>query len=149
MGLVFLFTYIGVPSIYYGDEIWLEGGRDLDCRRCVIWDKTKWNQPLLNIYKRLIRIRKTSKALEKGSFRTIHLHKNILCFTRQYRNEVILTILNNDSSSELVNIQLGNIGLMNTTMFDLLELSSAQITEGILTLQVSDYSSKICSTIKI
>ncbi len=79
IGLVFLFTYIGVPSIYYGDEIGLEGGRDPDCRRYMIWDKTKWTQPLLNIYKRLIRIRKTSKALEKGSFRTIHLHKNILC----------------------------------------------------------------------
>ncbi len=69
--------------------------------------------------------------------------------TRQYRNEVILTILNNGRTSEVVNIPLWKIGLMNTTMFDLLELSSAQITEGILTLQVFDYSSKIYWTIKI
>lgn len=29
-----LITYIGVPSIYYGDEVGLSGGNDPDCRRC-------------------------------------------------------------------------------------------------------------------
>ena len=28
-----LFTYIGVPCVYYGDEVGLEGGDDPDCRR--------------------------------------------------------------------------------------------------------------------
>ncbi|MBY7703464.1 hypothetical protein JIY74_24550 [Vibrio harveyi] len=31
-----LFTFIGAPSIYYGDEIGLNGENDPDCRKCMI-----------------------------------------------------------------------------------------------------------------
>lgn len=31
--------YPGMPCIYYGDEIPLEGGMDPDCRRCFPWEK--------------------------------------------------------------------------------------------------------------
>ncbi|MHA1976044.1 MAG: maltodextrin glucosidase [Candidatus Hodarchaeales archaeon] len=146
MGLVFLFTYIGVPSIYYGDEIGLEGGRDPDCRRCMIWDEGKWNKALHDLYRRLIQIRKFATALEKGSFRTIYLSEDLLCFVREYRDEVVITILNNGSASKLVNIPFWKIGLMNINLYALLNSSVVQISEGILSLQIPEHSSEIYST---
>jgi cyclomaltodextrinase / maltogenic alpha-amylase / neopullulanase len=40
-------TYPGAPMLYYGDEIGLEGGRDPDCRRAMLWDHTRWDHDLL------------------------------------------------------------------------------------------------------
>jgi len=39
LALLFQFTYVGAPSIYYGDEIGLTGDKDPDCRRAFPWDE--------------------------------------------------------------------------------------------------------------
>ncbi len=143
MGLIFLFTYIGVPSIYYGDEIGLEGGRDPDCRRCMIWNESKWNKPLLEFYKTLIRLRKNSVALEKGSFRTIYLEDDVICYIRQYQNEVIATVINNGDSPVKVEIPFWKVGMMDEKMYTLLESTNLQIEDGVLTIFLSKYSGEI------
>ncbi|MGC8605995.1 MAG: alpha-amylase family glycosyl hydrolase [Vulcanisaeta sp.] len=37
--LVFIYTWIGTPMLYYGDEVMLEGGLDPDNRRCMDWKR--------------------------------------------------------------------------------------------------------------
>ncbi|MFB6490345.1 MAG: alpha-amylase family glycosyl hydrolase [Thermoproteus sp. AZ2] len=37
--LVFIYTWIGTPMVYYGDEAGLEGGPDPDNRRCMDWGR--------------------------------------------------------------------------------------------------------------
>ncbi|MCG2867056.1 MAG: alpha-amylase family glycosyl hydrolase [Vulcanisaeta sp.] len=37
--LAFIYTWIGTPMLYYGDEIGLEGGPDPDNRRCMDWGR--------------------------------------------------------------------------------------------------------------
>ena len=37
--MAILFVYLGAPCIYYGDEIYLEGGYDPDSRRVMKWGK--------------------------------------------------------------------------------------------------------------
>jgi glycosidase len=39
--VLFQMTYPGVPCIYYGDEVGMEGGRDPDNRRAMPWDETR------------------------------------------------------------------------------------------------------------
>ncbi len=39
LAAVFLFTWVGAPLIYYGDEIGMEGGPDPDCRRPMLWER--------------------------------------------------------------------------------------------------------------
>lgn len=57
----------GMPMIYYGDEVGLEGGPDPDCRRGMLWDKHRQNVSLLQYYQTLIDIRHTYPALTQGS----------------------------------------------------------------------------------
>jgi glycosidase len=42
--LALMFMYTGVPQIYYGTEIFMEGGYDPDCRRTFDWSKTPAEQ---------------------------------------------------------------------------------------------------------
>lgn len=62
-------TYTGVPCIYYGDEIGLEGGEDPGCRRCMEWNEEKQDLTLFAFYQKLIALRKSAPALRTGGFR--------------------------------------------------------------------------------
>ncbi|UWD34894.1 glycoside hydrolase family 13 protein [Mycoplasma cottewii] len=61
-----LFTFNGAPSIYYGDEIGINGENDPDCRKCMTWDKSQWNMDIFNHMKKLCKIRKEHPVL--GSY---------------------------------------------------------------------------------
>jgi cyclomaltodextrinase / maltogenic alpha-amylase / neopullulanase len=71
LAVVLQFAYPGVPSVYYGDEIGMEGGRDPDCRRCMEWDRSKWDLELFSLYKSLIALRKENEPLRRGGYRTV------------------------------------------------------------------------------
>ena len=79
----------GMPMIYYGDEIGMEGKSDPDCRRGMIWDETRQDHKLLNYYKKWINIRKNSKALQKGSttFANVDDANKTFEIVRQYKTE--------------------------------------------------------------
>jgi glycosidase len=54
----FLFMLPGCPCIYYGTEIGLNGGRDPDNRRPMIWDQASQNLLMFDFFKKLIAFRK-------------------------------------------------------------------------------------------
>lgn len=67
-----LLTFPGAPSIYYGDEIGMEGGADPDCRRAFPWNHPEqWNQGALAFHKQLIALRHAHPALRTGAYRRL------------------------------------------------------------------------------
>lgn len=56
----------GMPMIYYGDEAALNGGRDPDCRRGMLWEEERRNQEMLHHYRTLIRVRHEYPVLTEG-----------------------------------------------------------------------------------
>ncbi len=73
---LFLFTFPGAPSIYYGGEIGLGGKHDPDNRRCMIWDKKKQNQNLLSHIKNLIQLRNKYKAFKSTTIKWLETNDN-------------------------------------------------------------------------
>lgn len=106
---VFQFTYLGLPYIYYGDEIGINGGQDPHCRKCMIWDEENQNEDLLNHYKKLAKIRKENKALIHGNYRDIGSNNKILVFERNYGYEKMIIIINNDKIPNFVELNMENI----------------------------------------
>ena len=87
------FTLPGVPCIYYGDEAGLEGGQDPYNRACYPWGDEDYE--LLQHYKTLGHIRKTSPALIDGVFESMTNHNDgCLAFARKGRGNSVLTIAN-------------------------------------------------------
>lgn len=84
----------GMPMIYYGDEVGIEGGPDPDCRRGMLWDKNRQNQSLLQYYQTLIHIRHTYPALTKGSIIEQYTEdeKGLFYITRHLRDQYITVI---------------------------------------------------------
>lgn len=48
--LCLLYLFPGAPCIFYGTEILIWGGYDPDCRRCMDWDKAKFDGEYKDIY---------------------------------------------------------------------------------------------------
>ncbi|MFA5833384.1 MAG: glycoside hydrolase family 13 protein [Bacteroidota bacterium] len=85
LSIILQMTYIGAPMVYYGDEIGMEGGKDPDCRRTMIWEEKKWDHELFALYQQLISIRKKSIALRRGHFKTLAAdnHSRVFAFERR------------------------------------------------------------------
>ena len=56
----------GMPMIYYGDEVGLEGGFDPDNRRGMIWDEEKADWDMFSWYKKLLSIRRQYASVARG-----------------------------------------------------------------------------------
>ncbi len=96
LSVILQMTYVGAPMIYYGDEIGMEGGKDPDCRRTMIWDEKKWDTELFTLHQQLIQIRLKSPALKRGRFKTLIAdnHQRVFGFERQLNSHFAHVLIN-------------------------------------------------------
>ena len=83
IGATLQFTVYGVPSVYYGDEVGLEGYRDPFCRMPYPWSHP--DRALLSFYRRLGKLRSAHPALGSGSFRFLSSPAGSVCSERKAR----------------------------------------------------------------
>ena len=124
LAIAYQFLYIGVPYIYYGDEVGLDGGDDPENRKCMIWDKEKQNRELFDFYKNMINIRKNNKVFTFGNFKEVYCENNIIAFKRVLEKEEVLCVFNNSDDSVLVNInlELKAVNLITKSIEDLVKI---------------------------
>ena len=56
----------GMPMIYYGDEVGMTGAKDPDCRRGMLWDRSRWDMATWDRYRKLLQLRKAHPAITEG-----------------------------------------------------------------------------------
>jgi glycosidase len=108
MAAVVQFSWPGAPSIYYGEEIGMEGKADPDNRRGMRWDMVQPNNELLDLYTKLIHVRTKSKLLAEGEPITLPCDDklNIAAYGRELGKDFSVTILNRSDKAFSGKIQL-------------------------------------------
>jgi alpha-glucosidase len=99
LAVALLFTYPGVPCIYYGDEIGLGADLGMDSRQCMSWDPSTWDLDLRAWYKTLARLRRTSQALMHGGYQVLFIDPDTLVYQRDTDEEIVLVIASRDEQT--------------------------------------------------
>ena len=106
-GLTLLLTYPGVPSIFAGDEVGLEGEWGEDARRTINWDdKSVWDSALLKNTKELVKIRRTSHALSDGGLRWLQVEDDYVVFLRESKSQALLIAVSRNGADISVNLSI-------------------------------------------
>lgn len=109
--MTLLLTYPGVPSIFAGDEIGLEGSSGEDSRRTFNWEDTSsWDLDFLSEVKQLISIRKKHDAFINGGLRWVLVEDDCLAFLRESKKETILVFVSRKAVK--TSIDLSTLGFV-------------------------------------
>ncbi|MDR1703423.1 MAG: glycoside hydrolase family 13 protein [Clostridiales bacterium] len=98
LALLFQMCFVGVPSVFYGDEQGFTGLLEDEYRRPMAWDG---DMDMFNFYKWAIRLRRDNTALRRGEYETLYANKGLLAFKRFYKNNTMIIAINaGDDSAE-------------------------------------------------
>ncbi|MGA7537465.1 MAG: glycoside hydrolase family 13 protein [Steroidobacteraceae bacterium] len=139
LGLIFQFTYIGTPTLYYGDEYGMRGGHDPDDRRTFDWARANARNAAVALTRKLVSIRKQYPELRTGSYETLLVDTthHIYAFGRWDANHRIAVVLNNAPNTETVTIPAWQLSMVNGSwVTDLLTGDAYQVGNGYLTVSV-------------
>lgn len=95
-------TWVGAPTVYYGDEAGVCGFTDPDSRRTYPWGNE--NQRLMEFHREMIRIHKTECPLRTGSLRMLYWENDVLAYGRFLDDEQVVVILNNSEGLREVTV---------------------------------------------
>ncbi|MBF8377307.1 alpha amylase N-terminal ig-like domain-containing protein [Alicyclobacillus mali] len=82
LAFAMLFTLPGIPMVYYGDEIGMEGGTDPDCRRGMIWNENLWKNDLREAVRQLAWLKRTHPALAGDTMEIRDANSGVLHYVR-------------------------------------------------------------------
>ncbi len=85
-------TLPGVASIFYGDEVGLEGYRDPLNRRPYPWKRR--DLTMLSAFRAIGRMRRSEPLFRDGEFTLLHLDRELLIFSRRRGPSLALTVIN-------------------------------------------------------
>ncbi|MGH3126981.1 MAG: glycoside hydrolase family 13 protein [Gaiellaceae bacterium] len=114
VGVGLQMTSPGVPMVFAGAELGLEGAWGEDARRTMPWDRPgTWDIEVLEAYRRLIALRRSSGALAHGSMRYAHVSSDAIAYVRESIDETLLCFAARADHPEirLRRIALGGAGL--------------------------------------
>ena len=101
LAMTLLFTWPGVPCVYYGDETGLQGGADPDCRRCFDWDRSHWPADLWAHVQRLAHRRRARAEWQHGALLILAQGDDWLAYARYTDAAATIVAVNRGAATEI------------------------------------------------
>ena len=96
-------TLPGIPSIFYGDEVGMEGYSDPFNRRTFPWGKE--DEEILTFYKTIGKIRRDNSVYKKGQLLPLIISNEVLAFARIDKNSRLISFVNNSDTEKILNFK--------------------------------------------
>jgi alpha-glucosidase len=113
--MTMVLTYPGVPSIFAGDEIGLEGSWGEDGRRTINWeDRSQWDHSFMDNVRQLISIRKSNDALVNGGLRWIAAEKDFVLYLRESKKQSILVFVSRQGVNAKIDLSVLGLNVTKT-----------------------------------
>jgi alpha-glucosidase len=110
VGIGLQMTTPGVPMVFAGDEVGLEGEWGEDARRTMPWDHSEtWDAGLLETYRELITLRRGTEALARGRIRYAAIGEEAIAYLREHGDERLLCLAAR-SAHEPIRLPLSALG---------------------------------------
>ena len=151
--VVIQMTYVGAPTLYYGDEAGVVGFTDPDNRRTYPWGYE--NLELMEFYRRAIALHKQYRVFAEGSIKDLGSGYHSVVYGRFSDEEQIVVAVNSDLSPIALEIPVWETGvprICNDEMTEILmtweegwsdEPVRHEVTAGILTLDLKPHEAVV------
>ncbi len=116
--VVIQMTWVGAPTIYYGDEAGVCGWTDPDNRRTYPWGKE--DLELIEFHRQIIRIHKENPALMKGSYHPLIIGNQCLAYGRFKGTNRIAVAVNNSKEEVTLFVPVWKLGVGQNSVMEVL-----------------------------
>ncbi|MCM3597974.1 alpha-amylase family glycosyl hydrolase [Metabacillus idriensis] len=106
LALTYLYTIPGLPLLYYGSEIALDGSEGVDNHRVMDF---RANEELIDRIKKMAELRQELPALKYGTYTPIYENNGMTIFKREYKKETLIIAINNTSDTKKVSIPVSEL----------------------------------------
>ena len=102
LAVLFMCCFVGMPCIFYGDELGVEGQDELDYRRAMPWQDGDLD--MLRFYREVIALRRAHPALRHGELRFLRAEpgEHVLVFERKTGVERLVITINASDKHNLL-----------------------------------------------
>jgi glycosidase len=143
LGAALLLTAPGVPMLYYGQELGMEGLMDDNTNREMM-DWECGDYVLRDAYRRLIRLRRDHEALRRGDMRRLEVSgAKTFAFARATSREEIAVILNLERQARQVTVDLSGVSARTVPQSLLGDHPEMHLDGGGLRLRLAPLSAAI------
>ena len=122
--VVIQMTWMGAPTIYYGDEAGVCGFTDPDNRRTYPWGHE--DQELIAFHKAVIQIHKQNPEFLKGSLKYILEDYNVIGYGRFTKDSQSVILVNNNDHEVTQSLSVWYIGIPKECMLKQLLITTAE-----------------------
>ncbi|WP_078382809.1 alpha-amylase family glycosyl hydrolase [Sutcliffiella halmapala] len=107
LALAYMYTTPGIPIIYYGTEIALDGGADPDNRRDMNFRADK---EIIDYISKLAELRKNMPSLTHGTIEMLYEEGGMAIIKREYEEETTIIAINNTTGTQVAPIEMELLG---------------------------------------
>ena len=101
LALTHLYTIPGIPIVYYGSEIALDGSLGIDNHRQMDF---RTDKELIDYMTKLGELRQTLPSLTRGTFEILAEENGMMVYKRMFQDETTVIAINNSSESQTVTL---------------------------------------------
>ena len=151
IAVAFQMTWIGAPTLYYGDEAGVCGYTDPDSRRTYPWGQEDFE--LIEFHRDMIAIHRKNPVLKTGSTKLLEAQGALLAFARFDEQDQIITAINMSDEEKQVILPVWTANMpMNCTVTRLMKITENHynvgsiqytVTDGMLQLRMDPMSCKV------